>query len=306
MGNTYAVIGDPIDHSLSPTIHNAAFREMGMDHSYIAYRVPAGELADGVDAIRRVGIAGFNVTVPHKVGIMGLLDRADGDCARIGAANTVLLDDDGKLVGHNTDASGFMDPIWRRNLTVVGSKVLVIGAGGAARALVAAFAAEGAVEIVVANRTDSKAKELAGFAGEQGAVSSAVPLGEVPETARGCKFIVNGATLGMRGEESPVPEEAIGPDSIVYDIVYKPVATDLVIKARRRGAEVIYGYEMLVGQACLSFELWHGVKAPYEAMRRAVLGAWSGGPRGPGGGGGSAPGCAGGPAAAATAAAGSP
>jgi len=282
VGSTYAVIGDPIDHSLSPTIHNAAFREAGMDHAYIAYRVPAGELAEGIGAIRKVGIAGFNVTVPHKVGVMGLLDRADDGCARIGAANTVSLEG-GRLVGHNTDAGGFMDPIWRRNLTVVGSKVLVIGAGGAARAVVSAFAGEGAVEIIVANRTASKAEELATFAGEQGADSSAVPLGEVPEAARGCKFIVNSATLGMRGEESPVPEEAIAPGSVVYDIVYRPMATDLVIKARRRGAEVIYGYEMLVGQACLSFEIWHGAKAPYEAMRRAALGAWAGGPAGTGG-----------------------
>ena len=278
MGGTYAVIGDPIDHSLSPTIHNAAFRELGMDCSYIAYRVPAGELADGIESIRRVGIAGINVTVPHKVAVMGLLDSADDDCRKIGAANTVSFGKGGRAVGHNTDMGGFLDPIWKRNLTVVGSKALVVGAGGAARAIVAALAGEGAVEITIANRTAKKGEELAEFAGGLGAYASAVPLGEAGAAARGCKFIVNAATTGMGGEPSPIPEESIPADSVVYDIVYRPMSTDLVSKARRRGAEVVYGYEMLVWQACRSFEIWHGAKAPYEAMRGAVLGVRAGAP----------------------------
>ena len=277
MGSTYAVIGDPIDHSLSPTMHNAAFRELGMDCSYIAYRVPAGELADGIESIRRVGIAGINVTVPHKVAVMDVLDGADDECRRIGAANTVTFEDGGRrAVGHNTDMGGFLDPIWRRHLTVVGSKALVVGDGGAARAVVAALAGEGAVEITVANRTASRGEELAAFAGELGAYASAVPLEEAGGAARGCRFIVNAATTGMGGEDSPVPEDAIPSDSVVYDIVYRPMSTDLVAKARRRGAEVVYGYEMLVCQACRSFEIWHGKKAPYEAMRGAVLGTRSG------------------------------
>ena len=286
MGGTYAVIGDPIDHSLSPTIHNAAFRELGMDSSYIAYRVPAGELEDGIESIRSVGIAGINVTVPHKVAVMGLLDSADDECRRIGAANTVTFDGSGGgAVGHNTDMAGFLDPIWRRHLTVVGSKALVMGAGGAARAIVAALAGEGAVEITVANRTASRGEEIAAFAGELGAYASAVPLEEAGRAARGCRFIVNATTTGMGGEQSPVPEEAIPPDSVVYDIVYRPMSTDLLAKARRRGAEAVYGYEMLVGQAGRSFEIWHGVKAPYEAMRAAVLGR----PAGAGQGGAPAP-----------------
>lgn len=280
MGGTYAVIGDPIDHSLSPTIHNAAFRELGMDSSYIAYRVPAGELEDGIESIRKVGIAGINVTVPHKVAVMGLLDSADDECRRIGAANTVSFGDGGRAVGHNTDMAGFLDPVWRRHLTVVGSKALVIGAGGAARAVVAALAGEGAVEITVANRTASRGEEIAAFAGELGAYASAVPLEEAGGAARGCRFIVNATTIGMGGEPSPVPEESIPPDSVVYDIVYRPMSTDLIEKARRRGAEVVYGYEMLVGQAVRSFEIWHGVKAPYEAMRGAVLGVRAGAGRG--------------------------
>lgn len=283
MGGTYAVIGDPIDHSLSPTIHNAAFRELGMDSSYIAYRVPAGELADGIESIRSVGIAGINVTVPHKVAVMGLLDSADDDCRRIGAANTVSFGSDGRAAGHNTDMGGFLDPIWKRNLTVVGSKALVVGAGGAARAIVAALAGEGAVEITIANRTAKRGEELAEFAGGLGAYASAVPLEDAGRAARGCKFIVNAATTGMGGEPSPVPEDAIPADSVVYDIVYRPMTTDLVAKARRRGAEVVYGYEMLVWQACRSFEIWHGTRAPYEAMRGAVLGVRAGAPGAPGG-----------------------
>ena len=118
---------------------------------------------------------------------------------------------------------------------------------------------------------------MAAFAGEMGASASAVPLESAAEAARGCRFIVNASTLGMDGEASPVPEDAIDSNSIIYDVVYRPMATDLVMKGKRRGAEIIYGYEMLIGQACLSFEIWHGAKAPYEAMRRAVLGVWVGG-----------------------------
>ena len=253
-----------------------------MDSSYIAYRVPAGELADGIESIKGVGIAGINVTVPHKVAIMGLLDSADEDCRRIGAANTVSFGKDGRTVGHNTDMGGFLDPIWKRHLTVVGSKALVVGAGGAARAIVAALAGEGAVEIAIANRTAKRAEDLAEFAGGLGAYASAVPLEEAGAAARGCKFIVNASTTGMGGEQSPVPEDSIPADSVVYDIVYRPMTTDLVAKARRRGAEVVYGYEMLVWQACRSFEIWHGTRAPYEAMRGAVLGVRAGAPGAPG------------------------
>ncbi len=287
MSFTYALVGDPVDSSLSPSMHNAALRELGMDdYSYIVYRVRKGELGAGIESLMAtVGLAGLNVTIPHKVDVLEYLDEEDESCRLVGAANTVSVTDAGKLRGHNTDRDGFMSPIWRRNLTAAGSRVLLIGAGGAARAIVSAFATEAAVEVVIANRSRGRAEELAAFADKAGIGATVVGLDEAGREAPACKFIVNASPIGTAGEESPVPAEAIPSDSVVYDVVYRPMATDLAAKAKRRGATVIYGYEMLLWQACLSFEIWHGMKAPYEAMRRAILGPGAPEPGQPGAGG---------------------
>jgi len=141
MTKTYAVIGDPIDHSLSPAIHNAAFAFLGLDCTYIAYRIPKDDLAEGIESLKLINIAGFNVTIPHKVEMMKLLDCVDEDCKTIGATNTVDSEN-GKFKGYNTDMDGFLEPIKKRNLSCKDSDVLLVGAGGAARAIVAAFAKE--------------------------------------------------------------------------------------------------------------------------------------------------------------------
>ncbi|MGI0090060.1 MAG: shikimate dehydrogenase family protein, partial [Nitrosopumilaceae archaeon] len=167
MTKTYAVIGDPIDHSLSPHIHNAAFGFLGMDCTYIAYKIPKGELEAGIASLKKIKIAGFNVTIPHKIEMMKFLNEADGDCNLIGATNTVV-NDDGFLRGYNTDMDGFLEPIKKRNLSCKDSDVLLIGAGGAARAIVAAFAKEKAHKITIANRTKEKAEGLVKFANELG------------------------------------------------------------------------------------------------------------------------------------------
>ena len=138
MSNTYAVIGDPIDHSLSPNIHNAAFRHLKLEHTYIAYKIPAGELSAGIEALKAIKIAGFNVTIPHKIEMMKFLDEMDTTCKVIGAVNTVL-NEDGKLKGYNTDMIGFLDPIKKKNLTIKDSQVLLLGAGGAARAIAVSY-----------------------------------------------------------------------------------------------------------------------------------------------------------------------
>ena len=141
MVKTYAVIGDPIDHSLSPTIHNAAFRELGLDCTYIAYKIPKGELAAGIESLKKIKISGFNVTIPHKVEMIKLLDTVNEDCSVIGATNTVS-NDNGKLIGYNTDMDGFLDPLKKRSIDLKNANVLLIGAGGAARAITAGFAKE--------------------------------------------------------------------------------------------------------------------------------------------------------------------
>ena len=271
MVKTYAVIGDPIDHSLSPNIHNAAFRHSKLDHTYIAYKIPAGELAAGIEALKAIKIAGFNVTIPHKIEMMKLLDEMDTTCKVIGAVNTVL-NDNGKLKGYNTDMIGFLDPIKKKNLTIKNSQVLLLGAGGAARAIITAMIKEKASKISIVNRTQENANKLADFAKKIGGNVDTISIQEANKLITDYKFIINSTSIGMRNEPSPISTENISKDSIVYDIVYQPINTELIKKSKENGATIIYGYEMLLSQAACSFEIWHKTEAPYDVMKKALLG----------------------------------
>ena len=271
MTKTFAVIGDPINHSLSPNIHNAAFRELGLDCTYIAYRIPKGELAEGVESLKSIKISGFNVTIPHKVEMLKYLDETDDNCKLIGATNTVS-NDNGKLKGYNTDMDGFLDPIKKRNIAAKDSSVLLFGAGGAARAIVVAFAKEKAANITIVNRTKENAIKLVQFAQKLGIDAVAKSFQEID--ASQYKFIVNATSIGLKNELSPVPKGCISKDTVVYDIVYMPMNTELIVQAKKNNATVIYGYEMLLGQAIRSFEIWHGIDAPYNTMKKALLGGF--------------------------------
>jgi shikimate dehydrogenase len=271
MSKTYAVIGDPIDHSLSPNIHNAAFRHSKLDHTYIAYKIPAGELAAGIEALKAIKIAGFNVTIPHKIEMMKFLDEMDTTCKVIGAVNTVL-NENGKLKGYNTDMIGFLDPIKKKNFTIKNSQVLLLGAGGAARAIITAMIKEKASKISIVNRTQENANKLADFAKKIGGNVDTISIQEANKLITDYKFIINSTSIGMRNEPSPISTENIGKNSIVYDIVYHPINTDLIKKSKENGATIIYGYEMLLSQAACSFEIWHKMEAPYDAMKNALLG----------------------------------
>ena len=279
MTSTYAVIGDPIDHSLSPNIHNAAFRSLDLDSTYIAYRIPKGELAAGIESLKAIKIAGFNVTIPHKIEMIKYLDVLDENCNLIGAVNTVS-NDDGVLKGYNTDMTGFLDPIKKRNLTIKDSQVILLGAGGAARAIVAAMVKEKAGKITIVNRTMENATKLAEFAKKIGGSVDIVSLQEANKTIADYKFIINSTSIGMKMRHdnhhipSPLSTENIGKDSIVYDIVYQPINTDLVKKSKENGATIIYGYEMLLSQAARAFEIWHKIEPPYDAMKKALLGGF--------------------------------
>jgi shikimate dehydrogenase len=273
MTKTYAVIGDPIDHSLSPSIHNAAFKATGLDCTYIAYRIPRGELEAGIESLKRIKISGFNVTIPHKIEMMKLLNESSQECKMIGATNTVT-NDEGKLIGYNTDMDGFLEPIKKRNITISGQTVLLLGAGGAARAIVTGFAKEKARKITIANRTLQKAQDLARFASSLGLESDAMTLDSAADAVPTHKFIVNATSAGLKGESSPISTGAISSDHIVYDIVYMPMNTDFIAQSKKNSATVIYGYEMLLGQACLAFEIWHKIPAPYDAMKKVLLGGF--------------------------------
>ncbi|MDI1495431.1 MAG: shikimate dehydrogenase [Cenarchaeum symbiont of Oopsacas minuta] len=268
MTGTYAVIGDPIDHSMSPLIHNAAFKELKMDSSYIAYKIGRDELKDGVESIKNALLSGFNVTIPHKVEILKYLDSYDDDCKKVGAANTVSISD-GRLSGYNTDMEGFLDPLRERNIDIKDMDVLVLGAGGAARAIVASLARQRVSSITIANRTKSSAKALLELADVQ--IES---IHDAPRLAKSASLIVNATSLGLKNEQSIIPAESMNADQIIYDLVYRPMKTELLREATKAGSIIIYGYEMLLGQACRSFKIWHKIDAPRKVMRRAIVGGF--------------------------------
>ena len=273
MAKSFAVIGDPIDHSLSPNIHSAAFRELNLDSSYIGYRIPKGELEGGVEGLKKIKINGFNITIPHKIEMMKYLDKMDESCSIIGAVNTVV-NNEGVLKGYNTDMDGFLEPLKKRNITIQNSKVLLIGAGGAARAIVAGIAKEKAASIDIANRTIEKANNLSEFATKLGLSANVKKIESIDTATENYDIIINATSIGLKDEPSVISFEGINEKTVAYDIVYAPMNTDFIKKAKEKNAIIIYGYEMLLGQAIRAFEIWHGMKAPYNAMKKSLLGGF--------------------------------
>jgi shikimate dehydrogenase len=269
-----AVIGDPVRHSLSPTIHNAAFRHLGLDWVYLALPVAAGHGADAVEAMRTLGIDGLSVTMPHKADVAGAVDELTPAAAALGVCNCLHRRDGGdRIVGHSTDGDGFVMAFRSRfGVEPTGLSFLVAGAGGAARSIVEALGRVGAGSITVANRTASRAALAAALA--PGAATTT--LDDVDALAS-ADVVVNTTAVGMAGGpapgETPLPVEGLRPGQRVVDIVYKPRLTPLLAAAAERGAEVDDGVAMLVGQAALAFELWTGVEAPIDIMEEAAAAA---------------------------------
>ena len=269
---TYCIIGDPIQHSLSPGMQNAAFNSLGLNCTYISFRVPAGELKESVESLRSINIAGFNVTVPHKVEVMKYLDELDATAKKAAAVNTVN-NIEGIYKGYNTDMHGFIEPLRARKVDFSGMKVLLLGAGGAARAIVAALSEEDKIsKLVIANRDAGRAQELAKIGSNLGLKCETLPLDRAQEASPDSDLIVNSTTIGLHNEPSPIDHEHIKKGSIVYDIVYRPIVTDLIENAKYAQAVVVYGYEMLLEQGAKAFEIWTGIPAPKDAMKKNLLG----------------------------------
>src|SRR4051812_35828548 len=261
-----AVIGCPIRHSVSPVIHNAAFRALDLDWVFTAFEVAPGRAAAATDGARDLGLAGLSVTMPHKADVVRALDRLTPTAEALGAVNTVVRDGAHDLVGHNTDGAGFLDALREdEGFDPTGRRCLVVGAGGAARAVVLALAEAGAAEGVVANRTPARAEQAAALA----------PGGAPPrstEEADGLELIVNATPQGMAGDLSlPVPAASLGPGQLVVDLVYHPALTPLVEAAHERGAAAANGLGMLIHQAAHAFRLWTGEDPPLEVMSAAAL-----------------------------------
>ena len=270
---TYCIIGDPIHHSLSPAMQNAAFAAKGLNCTYIAFRVPEGELKESIESLRSINIAGFNVTAPHKIRVMRYLDELEGTAKKAAAVNTVN-NIEGVFRGYNTDVYGFIEPLRRRQVDFRGMHVLLLGSGGAARAVVIALAEEenGIAKLVIANRNTQRANELASLGSGLGMKCEVVPLDRAQDSSPSCDLIVNATTLGMNNESSVIDYQHIQKGSIVYDTVYRPMVTDLIENAKYAQASVVYGYEMLIEQGAKAFEIWTGLSAPRDAMKKNLLG----------------------------------
>jgi shikimate dehydrogenase len=258
------VIGDPVAHSLSPTLHNAAFAALELDWVYVAFPVPRGRGADAVAAVSALGLAGLNVTMPHKEDVASACDDLTPDAAALRSVNTVVALPDGRSLGDSTDGPGFLDAIAVEGISVAGKPVLVLGAGGAARAVVLALGRAGAAVTVAARRPD--AAEAAAALTPGGCVRA---LGAADPSA--FAVVVNATPLGMSGGDPlPIDPESLHSGQAVVDLVYHPADTPLLTAARARGALAVNGLGMLVHQAARSFTLWTGQTAPVEAMRAAV------------------------------------
>ena len=257
-----AVIGSPVRHSRSPAIQNAAFAAAGLDWVYVALEVATGRGTEAVRALPTLGIAGVNVTMPHKAAAAAACDVRTPAAARLGSVNTVVVRDDGSLLGDSTDGEGFLRSLADAGLDPGGRSVLLLGAGGAARAVAAALVDRGANVQVAARRPDAAA-ELARVVEEV----MVVPWpGSGPV---GAEIVVNATPMGMGGDDAPpvVPTA----DQWIVDLVYHPLDTPWLLRARSAGAHAVGGLGMLVHQAAMSFEAWTGVAAPLEAMRTAAM-----------------------------------
>lgn len=268
------VIGDPIEHTLSPIMHNAAFKALKLDFAFLAFKVKAADVEKAVSGMRALGIHGLNVTMPHKSAVINYLDEVDQAAKAIGSVNTIL-NKKGRLFGFNTDGVGALQALRENGVEPRGKKVLLLGAGGAARAIAYTLARE-ADELVILNRTAKQAAELANLLKQtfdRKVVADALSPNAIKDNLQDSDVLINATSVGMKpnANQTPVAFEWLRPDLAVMDIVYNPVETKLSKDAKAAGAKVVSGFEMLIYQGAASFEIWTRHSAPVEVMRHAAL-----------------------------------
>ena len=267
------IIGYPLGHSISPIFQQAALDAAGIDARYEGWETAPGDLESRLESFRSEGFVGASVTIPHKESVMPFLDDVSETAKLIGSVNTIVSDG-GRLIGHNTDAPGFLRGLKEQGgFEAQGKRVVVVGTGGAGRAVVFGLAGEGVSSMMLVNRTVSRAERLGA---EVLRVYPGLDLSVEGEIPAGTKYdlLVNGTSVGMRHtameDASPVPRERIVPGALVYDLIYNPEETVLLKLAREEGAKTLGGLPMLVYQGAEAFELWFGRKAPVEAMFKAA------------------------------------
>jgi len=276
------VFGDPVEHSLSPKMQNAALKHCKIDLQYARFHISPDELRGAIDLIRKLEFIGVNLTIPHKIAALGMVDIADENAKRIGAINVVKVEG-GKLHGFNTDGRGFARAIREEfSVDLRDLRIMILGAGGAARAIALQCAKENPERLVIANRSFEKAQKLADelrdfFAGPKvlGPVArlQAVSLEETAIRFQigNVDLVVNATPVGLnRGDPSPIPARLLAPHLMIYDTIYSAERTPLVSAAIEAGARATNGLSMLLHQGALAFEIWFQREAPIEVMRKAI------------------------------------
>ncbi len=274
-----ALIGDPVKHSLSPIIHNTAYRVQRVDAVYVAARVRAADLREAVFGLASLGALGVNVTIPHKEAVLPLLDEVRSDAKAIGAVNTIVFDradETVRMIGENTDVTGFLAPLVDLKDSIRGRRVVILGAGGAARAVL--FACQTSLRpgfVTVAVRNVGRAQRMVDSlsASSDGIDVEILAFDDAADRVSDAVLVVNTTPVGLYPEVhgTPWPRiESFRPGQIVYDVVYNPLTTRFLRDAQSRGATTLNGTEMLIGQAAAAHTLWTGLRMPLEDVREAV------------------------------------
>ncbi len=265
-----AIFGDPIEHTLSPYMHNAAFKALSLEFVYVPFKVEKEKIGEALSAMKLFSFAGANITIPHKESVIEYLDEVDEMAKRIGAVNT-LVNKDGRLFGYNTDIYGFSHSL--KEVGFSGKKAYIIGAGGAARSVFLGLCSMSISEIYIFNRDIRRAKRLV----EE--LSPAFPeikvfiesFSNIRNSNFDTDIVINATSLGLNGENLPIPWNRVEGDPIFYDLIYNPIETPFIKEAKRRGYKAISGLDMLVLQGIESFRLWTGKKPPKDLMKKVVL-----------------------------------
>jgi shikimate dehydrogenase len=270
------LIGDPVEHSLSPCLQNAAFQNRGLDFVYVVFKVKKEDLKEAISGMRSMGIYGLNVTMPYKIDVIQYLDDLDETAKSIGSVNTIL-NKNGRLVGYTTDGKGALEALKYNRVDPSGKKVVILGAGGASRSVSLTLVKE-VKELVVLNRTLRKAEELVKELMASKGVNVTVKAGELnhgnaKQELQNADILINATSLGMRPYDAlmPVDSSLLRSDLAVFDLVYEPLETRLLMEAKKKGATTVDGLAMLAFQGALSFEIWTGKKAPVEVMMKTAL-----------------------------------
>ncbi len=275
----YGIFGNPIRHSLSPQMHNAAFEALGLNHVYLPFEVSPEQLQKAVAAIVPLGIRGLNITIPHKETVLPFLDEITPEALRIGAVNTIEVSS-GRLIGHNTDGKGFVSSLFEAGVDPAGMSVFILGAGGAAKGVAMALLDAGVSELFILVRRQEKGTELAkrlSKVSPQTKVSvAAFDSKSVPTATKNHPvLLINTTPLGMKMADAlPFPTEHIQASWVVADLIYTPYETPLLLAAKNSGALTVPGLGMLLHQGVLAFEIWTKQKPPLEIMQKTLFQAF--------------------------------